>query len=119
MARFRKRTSRRSFSRIARRSGSNKGMTPTGIIIGGAVYGAARGYVSNAIKPVTDMIPFGNLADNVVMGGISYLAAKKGKGMVKQIGQAGLAIEAALAGQDLINGGLLGGSQSSGSSNWN
>jgi len=111
---------RRSFRMRARglfkRRGHSKKSVPLGaVVLGGAVYGVGRQYVSNLISPLTSKIPLGNLADNLAMGLVSYYAAKKGTGMVKEIGRAGLYIEAALAGQDLMSGGLsnISGSSSS------
>lgn len=125
MARFKrraaaKRTSFRGFK--ARRSkGSSSGSSPFMMMLGGAAYGAGRAYASNLIAPLTAKVPFGNLADNVVLGGISYFAYKKGKGLVKELGRSGLIIESALAGQDLLanmNGSSTSSSASSFSQNW-
>lgn len=79
------------------------------IIIGGAAYGAGRQYIAKAVEPITSKIPLGNYADNVVMGALSYFVAK-GKiplinkiPMSKEIGRAGLYIESAMLGSELLN----------------
>ena len=69
------------------------------LLIGSMIYGAAREKVSNLLTPVTQKIPLGEITDEAVLGVISYYAAKKGKGVIKQIGTAGLAIEAARLGE--------------------
>lgn len=83
-----------------------------GVVIGGVAYGAGRQYVSNLIAPLTSKIPLGQYADNVGMGLLSWALAT-GKipllnkiPMSRDIGKAGLAIEAAFAGQELMGGGL-------------
>jgi len=80
-----------------------------GSVVPAAVYGAARPYVSNLVAPLTGALgAAGGYADNLVLGGIGYFAAKKGKGMIKNIGHAMLLIEAAQIGAELTNG--MGGS---------
>lgn len=81
-----------------------------GIIIGGMTYGALREKLNEIVTPITSKIPLGYTADNIVLGGISYLLMK-GKiplinkiPLTRQIGRAGLTIESALLGQDLMKG---------------
>lgn len=112
----RRRRSRRGyFGRVRRSRGHKSGMGVTSIVLGGGIYGALRTMISGAIKPLTDKLPLGNVADNVGMGVVSYLAYKKGSGIVKNAGMIGLGIESAMAAQDLMAGGLnLGGGTSNG-----
>jgi hypothetical protein len=103
MAKFKRKTSRVG-RRMAKRSrGSSKGSeNPLMLIIPALAYGAGRGYLSNAIKPLTDKIPLGNYADEAVFGTVGYFMAKKGKGMVKSAGKAILIVEAASLGSQLM-----------------
>jgi hypothetical protein len=114
MARRRKAKTRRSAYRgfMKRKSHkASKGLLggEMGIIIGGAAYGAGRQYVAKAIEPLTSKIPLGNYADNIGMGLLSYFVAK-GKiplinkiPMSKEIGRAGLYIESAMLGSEILN----------------
>lgn len=87
-------------SRSKKRSYSRKGgFSPMKLLIGSMIYGAAREKVSNLLVPVTSKIPLGEITDEAVLGVISYYAAKKGKGVIKDIGTAGLTIEAARLGE--------------------
>jgi len=113
MARFRRRVRSRSFRVGKRRSHKSSGTSLMGSVIPAALYGAARPYVSNLVQPVTGALgAAGGYADNIVLGGIGYFAAKKGRGMIKNIGHAMLLIEAAQIGAEL--GGGMGGSSSGG-----
>ena len=116
MARFKKRSRRfggfRSFGRKAYRHVS--GYNPTAILIPAAIYGAARAPIKAALQPVTNMLPLGGYGDELVMGILGFLAAKKGKGMVKNAGLAVLSVEAASAGQSLAGGIGLGSTGSAG-----
>jgi len=117
--RRRARSAFRSFSRRGRRSGGTSNSGAVAIVIGGAAYGAGRQYVSNKLAT---MVPnfAGEWTDEVVMAGISYaLARGKVPGLNKipysrDIGRAGLAIEAARVGGALVgkmgNGTLTNGS---------
>jgi hypothetical protein len=55
------------------------------------------------------MIPAGDYKDEVGMAILSYFAAKKGTGIVRNVGKAGLTIEAYRAASGLSSG-LFGGS---------
>ena len=80
-----------------------------GSILPAALYGAARPYVSNLVAPLTGALgAAGGYADNLVLGGIGYFAAKKGRGMIKSLGHGMLIVEAAQIGAEL--GGGMGGS---------
>jgi hypothetical protein len=103
-----KRTKRRAspFMAKAKRRFSKATSKPEAVIIPAMAYGAGRQYISNLIAPVTSKIPLGQYADEVGMGILSWYAAKKGKGIIKKVGIAGLTIESALVGQQLISTGL-------------
>jgi len=79
---------------------------PEAVILPAGIYGAFRAKAATALAPVLSKIPGGALADEVGMGIASYLLAKKGKGMLKKVGIAGLTIEAARAGEQLANNGF-------------
>lgn len=79
-----------------------------GAIVGGAIYGAVRAPISNMAAPLANMIPLGGYADEAAMGIISYLAAKKGSGIIRKAGMAGLTIESARVSEALV-GGAIGG----------
>lgn len=100
---------KKSYSRKA-------GFSPMKLLIGSMIYGAAREKVSNLLTPVTSKIPLGEITDEATLGLISYYAAKKGKGIIKQIGTAGLTIEAARLGEYALSrvSGATNGTQSSG-----
>jgi hypothetical protein len=104
----------------SRRKSTSSGNGGIMALIGGAmIYGAFREKASDAIQPLTSKIPLGNIADEVVLGAAGYFAAKKGTGIVKEIGKAALTIEAARIGEAVVNGqlNLSGNSQSSNSTN--
>ncbi len=112
MARFRRKARRTAGRRFAKRSGRRSGgkISLVGTILPAALYGAARPYVNNLVAPVTGALGVaGGYADNLVLGGIGYFAAKKCKGMIKNIGHAMLLIEATQIGAEL-SGGMMGGS---------
>lgn len=78
-------------------------------VVGGMIYGAGREYVSDKLAPLTARVPAGALADEVVMGAASYFLAK-GKipflnkiKVTRDIGRAGLMIEAARTGAYLAD----------------
>jgi hypothetical protein len=102
--------------RSGRRSRSSSS-NPMKLVIPAALYGAARGYISNAITPLTSKIPLGQYTDEVVLGLAGYVAAKKGRGIVKQIGTSMLLIEAASLGKQAVGG--MGGSTSGSSTSFN
>jgi len=107
---------RRSFSRRARatvryvgrrvrrsgRKSAKGGIMQT--IMGGALYGLARQPVANLAAPLSSKLPLGQYNDEAVMVIISWLAAKKGSGLLAGAGRAGLAVEAAR-----ISGGMTSG----------
>ena len=93
--------------RSRRRKSSSVG-SPMKKIVGGAIYGAARGTVSRFLQPITNRVPLGAYADEAGMLVLSYMAAKGKFGSnFKEIGSAGLYIESAVIGNDLASGALL------------
>lgn len=112
MAKFRFRKARKSsssFRRMGRRisrPGSNMNLMTTAIAA--AAYGAVRPKVEEMIQPFTSKIPVvGNYADELVLGGVGYLAAKGKFGnnkIVKSAGTAILILEAARVGNGLAQG---------------
>jgi hypothetical protein len=81
-------------------------------------YGAARQYLSNWLAPVTAKVPLGSIADEVVMGGVCYLAAKNTSGMIRDMAVKGLVIENARLGEAIISGQVLGGMTTSSASGY-
>jgi hypothetical protein len=82
----------------------------TAMLIGAGLYGAGREYASTRLMPLTAKVPAGNYADELVMGAVSY-AMMKGKipflnkiKVTRDIGRAGLTIEAARVGAGLSAG---------------
>lgn len=101
---------RRSTPRVTvrRRRSSSTSNKPMKKIVGGAIYGAARGTVSRFLQPITSRVPLGNYADEAGMLVLSYMAAKGKFGSnFKEVGSAGLYIESAVIGNDLASGALL------------
>jgi hypothetical protein len=103
MARRRKSRSRsRRYYRPKRRRSRSKSSGMNNFLAA-AVYGGARGYLSNMVAPVTAKIPMGNYADNVAMIGLNYVAKRFIPiPMVKQAAKTGLLIEAAMVGAELV-----------------
>ena len=121
MARHKRSKSRgRSFfaRRSSHRRSSSTGMNPLNIALPSAIYGAVRGYAVSMLTPLISMVPAGAYADELVLGGLGYFAAKKGKGFVRNAGFSILAIEAFRAGSTM-GGGLMGTSTTPSSTNYN
>lgn len=70
------------------------------------VYGAVRGYAANLIQPVTNMIPLGEMSDEIGMGLLNWVVAKNTSGMVRDVCIKGLVVENARVGERLISGGM-------------
>lgn len=91
-----KKTAKRRKTRtMARRKIVRRRKSPIGgvgkLMLGGAIYGVAR----EPLNTLASKVPFiGNLGDEVALLGVSYLLATRTKGMVRQMGRAGLMIEA-------------------------
>jgi hypothetical protein len=115
MARGRfRRAARRAgrFFRSQRRS-TARGETTTSLLLGAGIYGALREKAANALIPVTSMVPLGNAGDEVILGVLGYMLAKKGSGVFRQVGKAAVTIEAARVGEMIASGTLgIGGSSS-------
>ena len=103
MARFKKFRSRaRKVYGSAKRFVSRKeSINPEMIALTSGVYGAARPFVANMVP---DIDALGGYSDNLILGGIAYLACKKGKGLVKTAGLSVLSCEAFIAGNKLSAG---------------
>jgi len=117
MARKRSRTGRftrkayrraRTYTRsFRRRKSGREGITK--MVLHGGAYGAIRGPVGNIVAPYAAKIPIlGNYSLNAAMAVLDYLAYKKGSGIVRDIGKAGLYGESMLAGGKLSSGVLSG-----------
>lgn len=107
--------SRRSYFRLgAKRRGGRKSqkLDLMGTVLAAGIYGVGREPVAGLISPVTNMLPVGDYKDEVGMALVSYFMAKKGTGIIKNVGKAGLTIEAYRASTSLA-GGLFGGKSSS------
>lgn len=90
----------RSFRRSSR---SNGGEKIENVLIPAAVYGIARPYIANLVSPLTSMVNIGGFSDELAMGLIGYMMAKKGSGMVKTAGKAIMTVEAASIGFQAVN----------------
>jgi len=76
------------------------------LVLSGAMYGVSRQYTSSLISPITNLLPMGNIADELVMIGVNHFVAKT-RGVpqfVKNAAQVGIAIEGAMLGQALASG---------------
>ena len=78
-----------------------------GMVVGGVVYGAVRQPINNFVKGLTGNMAF-NLSDEIAMGLVAWLVARRSSGMVKQAALAGLAIEASRIGSSFKLGGIIG-----------
>lgn len=81
-------------------------MNPAKAIIPSMLYGAVRAPISNALGGITSKIPLANVGDELVMGAIGWYAAKKGKGILKDVGYGALVVESARVGEAISTGGL-------------
>ena len=102
--------SRSSFKRRARSRKSSGFGGVAGLVLGSAIYGGGREYASNMLQPLSSKLPFGQYSDEVALGAVSY-ALMKGKvpfvnkiPLSREIGKAGLTIEAARMGAGLMSG---------------
>lgn len=98
------------YKKAARRRKSSGSAKVAPIQLPSMLYGAARGYLSNLIAPVTSKIPLGGVADEAGMIFANYMLAKNVKNKtLKQAAISGLIIENARLGEAVIDGSLLGG----------
>lgn len=95
-------------AKTVRRRAKKFSSKPEAVIVPAMLYGALREKASMALDPLLSRIPMGSIADEVGMGIASYLVAKKGKGMIKKVGLAGLTIESARLGEAVASGGFSG-----------
>lgn len=116
MARRRRRRSRvrraraapRAFRRAPRRRRSSGGTSRRAMmatVAGSMAYGALRERVSTALTPVTSRVagPLGTFADEAVMGFLAWqLATRARMPFLKKMGEAGVVIESARAGEALL-----------------
>lgn len=107
MARRKKRRS--VYRKVKRRMRSSRQPRPEQVILPSIIYGAGRQTLVNLATPVTSMIPLGQYADEAILGVAGYYLAKKGKGILKQVGMSMLTVESASVGSGLIGGGFAGG----------
>ena len=120
-AKSRKITRGYTMARRAKKSYSSRSKSYgiVGTVAAAAAYGAFRNQLSNALKPLTDKIPMGNVSDEIGLG-IAAIVAKKYLGkkmpMVAKIADAALVIESARLGEAAISG-QLGGITATSSSN--
>lgn len=109
--------------RGSRSSGGGVGNL-TATIVGAAAYGAGREWASDKLQPVLSKIPAGDLADEVGMGVLSYFMAKGQVPLLnkvpysREIGRAGLTIEAARVGSYVANRYLPTGTMQTTSTSW-
>lgn len=101
-----RRAARRAPARIRRaRRRHPRAALMTDLISAGA-YGAVRQRISAALKPVSSMIPAGNIADEVTILAAAYLLRNRVPKMLRPAVKAAMYIEAAQIGQALASGGL-------------
>lgn len=101
---FFRRARARASSAFRRHSRKSSGSL-MGMLLPAAGYGAARPYLAKLIDPLASKIP-GTYGDELILGVAGYLAAKKGSGIVGQLGKAALTVEAASVGFQLSQGAL-------------
>jgi len=92
---------------------SSSSVNPLKVIIPAFAYGAMRQKVSELAAPLTSKVPLGQYADEAVFGLAGYFMAKKGKGLIHNLGVAVLTIEAASIGHQVVGGMVNGGGNSS------
>lgn len=116
MARRFRRFGRRvkSFGKKAYRRASSGRISPVKMLLPAFLYGGVRAKVSELAAPLTSKIPLGNFADEAAFGLVGYLAATKGRGMIKDAGMAILTVEAASVGNQVMGGMVSGSGNSSG-----
>lgn len=106
MARRRKARTFGSFARKTYRSMSKKSLPPEKMLLPAIAYGAVR----QDLSALAARVPFvGGFGDEAVLGVAGYIMAKKGSGMIRDIGLAALAVEAASIGGQLRSGTLFSG----------
>lgn len=103
MAKFKRARSfaRRAVGKARRFVRKESSINPEKLALTSGIYGAARPYVANMVP---DIDALGGYSDNLILGGLAYLAAKKGSGMIKTAGVSVLSCEAFIAGNKLSQG---------------
>ncbi len=80
-------------------------------ILSAGLYGATREKISNALRPLTQNVPLGGIADEVVIG-LTAIVLKRTVGrnipILKEICNSALIIESARIGEALIQGRVQG-----------
>lgn len=109
--------------KMAKRKNYSRKSSSYGLIgtIGASMaYGAFRGKLSNAMQPLTNNIPLGNISDEVALG-IVAIVAKKYLGrkmpMIAKVADSALMIESARIGEAIISGSVGGMASPSGNTN--
>lgn len=103
MARFKKRF-KRSYSRAVKayKSSRKPSLSVMDVMIAGAAYGALRPMAANVLP---NFFTFGPVdSDNVIMGGVGYLASKSNTKLIKTIGLVTMAGEAGIIASRVIQG---------------
>ena len=101
MARFKKRF-KRSYSRVAKayKSSRKPSLSVMDVMIAGAAYGALIPMAANVLP---NFFTFGPIdSDNVIIGGVGYMAAKSNTKLIKTIGLVTMAGEAGIITSRLI-----------------
>lgn len=106
----RRKARRGGFRGFVRKNYSKRaGVSPEGLILPSMAYGAVRSKASDALRPISNMVPLGGVADEIVLGGLAYLGAKKlNNKMAKDFCRAALVVESARLGEAVLNGGVFG-----------
>jgi hypothetical protein len=107
MARKRYRSSRRSFFKVKRHSSRGSTFGLVGTVVGAGVYGALRERLAAAVQPVTSMMPMGNIADEIALGGLAVILKKtigKRMPMLNPVLNGAIAIESARIGSAIASG---------------
>lgn len=121
MARRKFRASRRSYFKVrkSRSSGGSWGGL-VGTVVGAGVYGALRTKAAQAVQPLTANLPFGNIADEIALGGLAVILKKtvgKKMPMLNPVLNGAIAIESARIGEAIAMGQLGIGQSTSSTSN--
>lgn len=72
------------------------------VLIAGAIYGAARPTIANMIPTFFTFGPVDS--DNVILGGLGYMASKSNTKLIKAIGLVAMGTEAGIITSGLITG---------------
>lgn len=105
MAKFRKAV-RRSYGRVRSmyRARNKPSMGVMDVLLAGAIYGAIRPTVANALPTFFKFGPVDS--DNVILGGAGYMASKSNTKLIKAIGLVAMGTEAGIVTSNLMQNGL-------------